>query len=271
MIRHLFGPEPHIPNVLSYKHPHDKLIVVAGPCSVESHEQIEHIAYELKGMVTHLRGGVFRAGTYPPDTFGESVVHHDQSARSLGIPYIEEWVSMEQYQCLPEDHCIQIGSRQMQNYEKLKFAAEMHRPVFLKRNQGATLGEFLGAAEYLLKYGCKELYLIERGSSTFAQHVRWDLSMSMIPAIHAVNPELKVIVDASHGTGRRDLVAQMTFAGMAAGADGFLVEVHPTPGLSLSDAEQAYPLKDFRALYDMALNHYSLAQMWKKNQSRVVA
>jgi len=122
-----------------------------------------------------------------------------------------------------------------------------NRPVFVKRNPGATLDEWLGAAEHVLTAGCKEIYLIERGSSSHLTHVRWDLSISLIPAIKAIT-KIPVIVDASHGTGRRDLVEPMTLAGVAAGAGGILVEVHEDPDKSLSDPDQAVTPKDFEIL-----------------------
>ena len=120
--------------------------------------------------------------------------------------------------------CLQIGARQMQNYTLLKKVAELGKQTFLKRSTGSTLDEWLGAAEYLLKFGAGcEPVLIERGSSGFANHVRWDLSISIIPSVKLIT-KIPVIVDASHGTGNKDLVSAMTLAGVAAGADGFLCE-----------------------------------------------
>lgn len=135
---------------------------------------------------------------------------------------------------------IQVGARHMQDYALLKEVSAIDIPVFLKRNPGSTLDEFLGACEYLAKGKCWPV-LIERGGSTHMNHVRWDLSISLIAAVKMMTG-IPIIVDASHGTGRRDLVRPMTLAGIAAGADGFLVEVHPDPEKSLSDADQAYPL-----------------------------
>lgn len=269
-MRRTWGPTPNYPHVLNYRHPVKKeMICVAGPCSIESEEQAKGIANFVFGRATHFRGGTFRAGTYPPKEFGFSsdkakwLEAAAKKANGYGMPYVIEWLGMDEIDLLVigTNACIQIGARQMQNYEKLKMAASTKKPVFLKRHPGSTLDEFLGAAEYLLKYGCKELYLIERGSSSHMSHVRWDLSISIIPAIHAINPELQIIVDASHGTGRRDLVEPMTLAGLAAGANGFLVEVHPEPEKSLSDADQAFPLDRFHELYDKAKQIYEVVRI----------
>jgi 3-deoxy-7-phosphoheptulonate synthase len=139
----------------------------------------------------------------------------------------------------------------MQNYTLLRTLGRAKRPVFLKRHHGATLDEFLGAAEHLLTAGLCDPILVERGGVSHLNHVRWDLSISLIAAVKRITA-MPIIVDASHGTGRRDLVAPMTLAGMAAGADGFLVEVHPDPDNSLSDADQAYPLNQFGHLWARA-------------------
>jgi 3-deoxy-7-phosphoheptulonate synthase len=140
----------------------------------------------------------------------------------------------------------------MQNYTLLRKVASLGKPVFLKRNPGSTLDEWLGSAEHILTAQAEagvnaEVYLIERGSSTNLNHVRWDLSISMIPAIKEIT-QLPVIVDGSHGTGRNDLVFPMTMAGVAAGAAGCLVEVHPNPRQSLSDADQAIGFKEYEYL-----------------------
>lgn len=135
----------------------------------------------------------------------------------------------------------------MQNYSLIRKLAKLGKPIFLKRSPGATIDEWLGAAEHILTEGNGRPILIERGSATNANHVRWDLSISMIPAVKALT-QIPIVVDAAHGTGRRDLVEPMTLAGVAAGADGCLVEVHPTPEKSLSDADQAITPDAFDSL-----------------------
>jgi 3-deoxy-7-phosphoheptulonate synthase len=248
-----WGPKPCYPGVVHYKVEKD-FIVVAGPCSVEDGDQIRTIARVVsKSGATHLRGGVFRAGTYPGKNFGwidEYLIkaYHD-AAVDNGLKNIIEVLDYTDESLELVDKyadCFQIGARSMQNYTLLKKVASFGKQVFLKRGVGSTLDEWLGAAEYLIQGGCSPV-LIERGSATNANHVRWDLSISMIPAIKAVT-SIPVIVDGSHGTGRRDLVEPMTLAGVAAGSDGFLVEVHEFPNESFSDPEQAIDFNSFKRL-----------------------
>lgn len=259
--RRVWGPVPNYPFVEKYVSPYKELITVAGPCSVESPEQIHIIAQALKPLgIQYLRGGVFRAGTYPRAPFGwveESLIaEFGRAAFENGMKCVIEVLDYhpDSFKMITKyADAFQVGARQMQNYTLLKVLAQQKRPVFLKRNMGATLDEFLGAAEYILREKKADVVLIERGSSTHMNHVRWDLSLSIIPAIKAIS-NVPVIVDASHGTGRRDLVEPMTLAGIAAGASGFLVEVHPDPENSLSDADQAYPLDKFGSLVNKARN-----------------
>ena len=250
-----FGPVPKYPLVNNYKRPNYDFITIVGPCSYESREQIAVIARELSmHAVTHFRCGVFRAGTYPPENIGmipESEIEYiHQLAGSVGAKTLFEILdyrdeALRVYTKYAD--CWQIGARQMQNYTLLNIAGSSGKTVFLKRHPGSTLNEWLGAAEYLLRAGCPELYLIERGSVSHVDHVRWELSISTIAAIKQMC-DIPVIVDASHGTGRRDLVEPMTLAGIAAGADGFLCEVHPNPDESVSDSQQAYQLESYGQL-----------------------
>lgn len=250
-----FGPKPKYHRVLNYKHPHSNFTFIAGPCSMESKEQINQIAKHVAtNGATHLRGGVFRAGTYLGDNFGwiglDLIKAYQDAAHEWGLKNIIEILdysnsSLETY--LGYADCFQVGCRQMQNYTLLKILGAYGKPVFLKRHPGSTLDEFLGAAEYLLASGCKELYLIERGSVSHVSHVRWDLSISMIPAVQAIT-EIPILVDASHGTGRADLVQPMTLAGIAAGANGCLVETHPYPRESISDPDQSLGFDEFISL-----------------------
>ena len=256
--RRRWGPTPKYDRVEAYK-PDPKFYIIAGPCSVESEEQINEIADIVASVgATHLRGGVFRAGTYPGDNFGwiplKLRMAYHEAAKRNNLQNIVEILDYDNSDGWLEEillyaDCVQVGCRQMQNYTLLTKVAQTKKTVFLKRNPGATIDEWLGAAEYILKHGGRPV-LIERGSSGHATHVRWDLSISMIAAIHAINPHLPVIVDASHGTGRRDLVKPMTWAGVAAGADGCLVEVHTNPSKSLSDADQAVSPLDYEDIME---------------------
>jgi 3-deoxy-7-phosphoheptulonate synthase len=250
--RRQWGPVPKYHRVEKYHPPERPFISIVGPCAVESVDQIHAIASELKKhKVEYLRGGVFRAGTYPGAAFGSipeiAIQEYSRAAHENGMKCIIEVLSYDPTflnMAFKYADAFQVGARQMQNYPLLRILGSMKRTVFLKRNMGANIDEFLGAAEHLLSGGLCDPILIERGSSTYHTHVRWDASISMIPAVKSIT-KIPIIIDASHGTGRRDLVEPMTLAGVAAGADGFLVEVHPNPEKSLSDADQAYPLENF--------------------------
>lgn len=252
----LWGPTPKYDRVKSYKRPDDTFYCISGPCSVESEEQINSVAERVSNWATHLRGGTFRTGTYPSDGIRWGLVDedllraHKMAARKHGLKNIMEvldysYNSLKLYDKYAD--CFQVGSRQMQNYKLLQVVAQSGKTVFLKRNQGSTLDEFLGAAEHLLYHGCKDVVLIERGNTTFHNHVRFDLSISVIPAVKALT-SMPILVDAAHGTGRRDLVKPMTLAGIAAGADGCLIEVHNNPDKSLSDKEQAQTPEQFEEI-----------------------
>lgn len=255
--RRTWGPLPRYPLVDAYVPPKDqKFIVIAGPCSVESAEQITHVAKVVSSLgATHLRGGVFRAGTYPGPNFGlidrALIEAFAQAAKSNGLKCIIEVLDYSETMLATiADYadCFQIGCRSMQNYTLLRKVGAYGRQTFLKRHPGTTIDEFLGAAEHLLTASAYcDPVLIERGSSTHMNHVRWDLSLSIIPAVQEIT-DIPILCDASHGTGRRDLVEPMTLAGVAAGADGILVETHPDPEKSLSDADQAVGLDTFMSI-----------------------
>lgn len=253
--KRLWGPVPKYPSVLAYEPKSTEFITIAGPCSVESPEQILAMAeFVSKQGATHLRGGVFRAGTYPGKNFGyveeTLIAHFWAAAKRFKLKNIIEVLDYNEHMVdmvAKYADCFQVGCRQMQNYTLLRTLGSWKKPVFLKRHPGSTLDEWLGAAEHLLTGGCEEIYLIERGSVSHVNHVRWDLSLSMIPAIKALT-KVPVICDASHGTGRRDLVMPMALAGVAAGAGGILVEVHEDPQNSLSDPEQALDTETFKVL-----------------------
>lgn len=262
-----WGPTPNYPKVLAYKRPkeHREMIVLAGPCSVESPEQMRKIIPTLKkNRVTYARGGVYRAGTYPRDVFGlqaELASEWVAACHVAGLKVVMECLDVRQLAAMDATaDAIQVGARHMQDYALLKECAQLNKTVFLKRHPGSTLDEFLGAAEYLARGRCKPV-LIERGSSTHMNHVRWDLSVSTIAAVKEIC-DVPIIVDASHGSGRRDLVRPLLLAGMAAGADGFLVEVHPNPEASLSDADQALPLKELSGLVRRAVDIRNVAAGW---------
>lgn len=271
--RRVWGPKPRYPRVLAHRDSvlGSDMAVIAGPCSVESPTQIGRIAREVakttgKGRLTFLRGGIYKAGTYPPEPgeFGikwERVRWLSAAANAYGLLSIAEVLDVRLVRSLaPYVDAFQVGARHCQDYALLEELARTKKIVTLKRNMGMTLDEFLGAAEYLARGTCKPM-LIERGGASQMNHVRWDLSLSLIPAIKRMTA-IPIIVDASHGTGRRDLVEPMTLAGMAAGADGFLVECHPEPKKSWTDTDQAFPLDRLGDLVDRAETIHYLTDDW---------
>ena len=260
--RRVWGPKPNYPHVKAWTRAsggvlwlYTPLIVLAGPCSVEDGMDLEFIAGMLKRSgATKARGGLYRAGTYPGPNFGYKQVlagKWSRACKKVGLGIVVEVLDIRLLDRVDEvADSFQVGARHMQDYALLKELSRSRKTVFLKRNPGSTLDEFLGAAEYLARGSCRPV-LIERGSATRMNHVRWDLSISLIAAVKRMTG-IPILVDASHGTGRRDLVRPMTMAGIAAGADGFLVEVHPRPERSLSDADQAYPLNSLAMLVNDA-------------------
>ena len=255
-----WGPTPRYNRVLNYKRPistmpKDNFYIIAGPCSIEDKYQIDYIAkYVADSGATHLRGGVFRAGTYPGDSFGlidlKLIEEYANAAERNGLKNIIEVLdySDESFNTIKDmASCFQVGCRNMQNFTLLRKLGALEKTIFLKRHPGATLDEWLGAAEHLLIGEKCHPVLIERGSVSHVNHCRWDLSISMIPAVKKIT-SIPIICDPSHGTGRRDLVEPMALAGIAAGADGILIETHTTPELSLSDADQAIDEFSFKRL-----------------------
>ncbi len=219
------------------------LAVIAGPCAVESREQILMVARAVKAAGARaLRGGAFKPRTSPYSFQGlkEQALEWLAEARSqTGLAVVSE-VTAPELVPLVSRHAdvLQIGARSMQNYPLLEAAGASGRPVLLKRGMSARLDELLLAAEYILKTGNNQVMLCERGIRTFEEQTRFTLSLATVPCLHEMT-HLPVIVDPSHGTGKSDLVPAMAAAAVAAGADGLLVEVHPEPEKALSDGYQA--------------------------------
>lgn len=226
----------------------EPFICLGGPCSIESSEQVESIFPEIAPHVTFFRGGVFRAGTYPSSTYGWQLdllkMFHDMS-RKFGRPNVVDVLDIRDLETIDSfTDVFQVGMRQAQHYALLKELGRTSKPVILKRGSWQKLSEFLGSLEYILRGGNSNVILCERGGVTHLDHVRWDLSISMIAKLKQITG-FKVIVDASHGTGDSKLVKPMTLAGIAAGADGCLIETHNNPSKSMSDAEQAVSIEEF--------------------------
>src|SRR5579863_2704445 len=231
-----------------------ELSIIAGPCSVESREQAFAIAEQVAaGGAQFFRGAAYKPRTSPyafqglgvdalkimaeiRDQFGLRIITEAIDHESLAL--VAEWADV-----------IQIGARNMQNFSLLKHAGRLRMPILLKRGLSATLDEFLMAAEYIMSEGNYEVILCERGVRTFADHTRNTLDLSIVPAVQKLS-HLPILVDPSHGTGKRDKVLPMARAAAAVGADGILVEVHHRPELALSDGPQSIYPDQFAQMMD---------------------
>ncbi len=224
------------------------LAIIAGPCSIESREQ----AFAIAGQVAASGARFFRGGAYKPRTSPyafqglglEALRIMAEIREKLGLRIVTEALDTETLDLVAEwADVVQIGARNMQNFSLLKKAGRLRKPVLIKRGMSATLEEFLMAAEYVMSEGNYEVILCERGVRTFADHARNTLDLSIVPALQHVS-HLPILVDPSHGTGRRDSVLPMARAAVAAGADGLMVEVHNHPETALSDGPQSvYPVQ----------------------------
>ncbi len=225
---------------------------MAGPCSVESREQILETARAVKDTgATFLRGGAFKPRTSPYafQGLGEEGLKLLVEAREItGLGIITEVVDVRDVDLVAVyADILQIGARNMQNFFLLKEVAKTNKPVMLKRGPSATLEEWMMAAEYIMDGGNYQVIFCERGIRTFENYTRNTLDLSMVPALKSLS-HLPVIVDPSHGTGRWDLVPAMTKAAIAAGADGIIVEVHPQPEKALSDGKQSLTFENFASM-----------------------
>jgi 3-deoxy-7-phosphoheptulonate synthase len=232
----------------------EEICVMAGPCAVESAEQLQEAAEVVRARgVRVLRGGAFKPRTSPYSFQGlgeKGLLLLREVADVLGMAVITEVVSPQDVPLVTEHaDILQIGARNMANYELLKSVGASEAPVLLKRGLGSTVDELLQAAEYLLAHGNEQVALCERGIRTFETATRFTLDISAVPVLKQLT-SLPVVVDPSHSTGHADLVAPVARAGIAAGADGLLVEVHPNPAEALSDGAQSLDPAQFRALME---------------------
>jgi 3-deoxy-7-phosphoheptulonate synthase len=230
----------------------DTLTVMAGPCSVESREQILETAHAVKEAGANvLRGGAFKPRTLPYSFQGlgeEGLKDLAEARAETGLPIVTEVMAPEDVE-LVESYAdiLQIGARNMQNFTLLRRVGQAEKPVMLKRGMSATVEEWLGCAEYILNEGNPNVILCERGIRTYETITRNTLDVSAVPIIKQLS-DLPVVIDPSHGTGIRSLVAPMAKAGVAAGADGLIIEVHPHPEKALSDGDQSLHPPEFAAL-----------------------
>ena len=220
----------------------DKPVIIAGPCVVEDRETLIQTAREASAAgAVMLRGGAYKPRTSPYafQGHGELGLQHLAAARdATGLPVVTEVMEPDQVDLVAHyADMLQIGSRNMQNYPLLRAVGQRDRPVLLKRGFAATIEEWLMAAEYILAQGNPNVVLCERGIRAFDPAFRFTLDLNAVPMVKELT-HLPVIVDPSHGTGKRSLVGPMSLAGIAAGADGLILEIHPTPDAALCDAAQ---------------------------------
>ncbi|EUJ29482.1 bifunctional 3-deoxy-7-phosphoheptulonate synthase/chorismate mutase [Listeria cornellensis] len=230
---------------------------VFGPCSVESYEQVATVAGAVrdKGLKL-LRGGAFKPRTSPYDFQGlgvEGLQILKRVADEFGLGVISEIVTPRDIEvALDHIDVIQIGARNMQNFELLKAVGQVDKPILLKRGLSATIEEFVGAAEYIMAQGNDQIILCERGIRTYEKATRNTLDISAVPILKQ-ETHLPVMVDVTHSTGRKDLLLPCAKAALAIGADGVMAEVHPDPAVALSDSAQQMDLKEFDAFWEEIL------------------
>ncbi len=247
-----FRPEGTVVKVGGVEIGGERIVVMAGPCSVESKEQIEHSAE----IVAHagakvIRGGAFkpRSSPYSFQGMGEDGLHLLRAAADKhGLLVVSEVMEIAQIPLLSQyTDILQVGARNMQNFNLLRELGKQRKPVLLKRGISATIEELLLSAEYVLAGGNYDVILCERGIRTFETYTRNTMDISAIPVVKSLS-HLPMIADPSHGTGRRDKIAPMARAAVAAGADGLLIEVHPDPDHALSDGAQSLRPEQFEQL-----------------------
>ena len=224
---------------------------IAGPCSVETHEQIIEVAKQVKAAGAHvLRGGAFKPRTSPYDFQGLGKLGLEmlsEAKKETGLPICTEVMNVNQLELFGDVDIVQIGARNMQNFDLLKEVGKLDKVVLLKRGLAATMKEWLMSAEYIMSEGNEKIILCERGIRTYETATRNTLDLSCVPILHELT-HLPVVVDPSHATGKAKLVAPMSAAAVAAGADGLMIEVHNDPAHALCDGAQSLTPEKFADL-----------------------
>jgi 3-deoxy-7-phosphoheptulonate synthase len=249
-----FHPEDSVIRVMDTSIGDGSLTVMAGPCSVESRDQLmETVDFVAAHGATIIRGGAFKPRSSPYSFQGlgvEGLRYLAEARERSGMPVITEVMDPSQVDIVAEySDILQVGTRNMQNFSLLLACGRASRPVMLKRGFGATIEEWLMAAEYIASAGNPQVILCERGIRTFETTTRNTLDLTAVPLVHHFT-HLPVIVDPSHATGKRWLVKPLAIGGIAVGADGIMVEVHPRPDEALSDAEQQLDFAMFASMMD---------------------
>jgi 3-deoxy-7-phosphoheptulonate synthase len=229
-----------------------KIVVIAGPCSVEERKRLFLIAQRVKEAGARIfRGGAFKPRTSPYSFQGlgeEGLIYLKEAREKTGLPVVTEAMSPGQVELVAKyADIVQVGARNVQNFDLLKEVGRIKKPVLLKRGMATTIEELLMSAEYIMSKGNYQIILCERGIRTFETSTRFTLDLNAIPVLKTLT-HLPVIVDPSHGTGKREYVAPLARAAIACGADGIMVEVHPEPEKAFSDGPQSLLPKEFFSL-----------------------
>ncbi|MGI0491342.1 3-deoxy-7-phosphoheptulonate synthase [Alkalinema pantanalense CENA528] len=227
------------------------IVIIGGPCTVESHEQMEAVAAQLQSSIQALRGGVYKPRTSPyafQGMGGNGLEILSNVSQRYDLPIVTEVMAIHQIEEIAaQAHMLQVGSRNMQNFDLLKALGEVDKPVLLKRGLAATIEEFVMAAEYIVSHGNPNVVLCERGIRSFDNYTRNVLDLGAVAALRQIT-HLPIIVDPSHAAGKSELIADLSRAAIACGADGLIIECHPEPEKSVSDARQALSLSEMAAL-----------------------
>ena len=246
-----FHPDDTVIDVCGRKIGGGHFQVIAGPCSVESREQMVEVAKAVKASGAGLmRGGAFKPRTSPYSFQGlreQGLEYLLEAKKASGLPIVTEIMSIDHLPLFENVDIIQVGARNMQNFELLKELGKVNKPILLKRGLANTIEELLMSAEYIMAGGNDQVMLCERGIRTFETYTRNTLDLSAIPVLHSLS-HLPVIIDPSHATGSAKLVQPMALAATAAGADGLIIEVHNDPAHALCDGPQSLTPADFDTL-----------------------
>jgi len=254
LVSRVFQPEDTVVRVGRFSIGGGDIAVIAGPCSVESAEQMLSTAHAVKAAgATMLRGGAFKPRTSPYAFQGlgeEGLELLAKAGQAAGLPTVTEVLDVRDAALVASyADVLQVGARNMQNFSMLEELGHMRKPILLKRGLAASIEELLSAAEYILKGGNRDVILCERGIRTFETYTRNTLDLAAVAALKSLT-HLPVIVDPSHSTGRRELVLPMCRAALAAGADGLIIEVHPDPEHARCDGPQSLTFDDFGAVME---------------------
>ncbi len=249
-----YHPRPTVIDIDGIKVGDGNLVAIAGPCAVESREQIMEAAEIVKsGGAQFLRGGAYKPRTSPYSFQGLEELglkYLAEAGKRYGLKIVSEVTEVENVNKVAEYvDVLQIGARNMQNFRLLKEVGRRHKPVLLKRGISATIDEWLNAAEYIMSEGNEQIILCERGIRSYEEYTRNTLDLSAVAAVKHLS-HLPIIVDPSHGTGKWRMVKPMAFAAVAAGADGLMMEMHPDPAKALSDGPQSLTPEHYRDIMD---------------------